>query len=303
MTLLTPADPVSMRSLTDTIHGYGGLAATHQLYAAGFNKWMLSLAVNHGTIVRVRQGWYCTPDVDPLLQRAIRVGGRLGCISAAAVHGMWSPPEEHLHVSLHGNSCRPRSPHNMKRRLGRNAIGVTTHWSTRSLSGTRLVLDPLACLQEVARCQPIEYAVAIANSALRNSSDGNSPLISRAEWDALADTMPTRAQVLHLADGVCESGTESVAWVRLTRRKVPHRRQVWIDGKRVDFLVGRRLVIEVDGAAYHIDPVRFELDRTRDAQLCALDYVVLRFSYNQVIYRWSEVERAVLASVARGDHL
>ena len=67
-------------------------------------------------------------------------------------------------------------------------------------------------------------------------------------------------------------------------------------------MIGRRLVVEVDGAAYHIDPVRFEADRTRDAELCALNFIVLRFSYNQVIYRWSEVEGAVLAAVARGDH-
>ena len=81
------------------------------------------------------------------------------------------------------------------------------------------------------------------------------------------------------------------------------RPQVRIADKRVDFLIGRRLVIEVDGAEYHIDPVRFEADRTRDAELTTIGYIVLRFSYNQVIYRWHEVESAILASVTRGDHL
>ena len=66
--------------------------------------------------------------------------------------------------------------------------------------------------------------------------------------------------------------------------------------------VGGRLAC-ISGAAYHIDPVRFELDRTPDAELCVLNFIVLRFSYNQVIYRWSEVECAVLAAVARCDHL
>lgn len=291
-----------MHSLPDTIRSHGGLAATHQLYAAGFNKRVLSFAANHEIIVRVRQGWYCTPDVAPMLQSATRVGGRLGCISGAALHGMWSPPGEHLHVSVPGNSCRLRTPNNMKRRLRRNAADVTTHWNSALLSGSRLVLDPLACLREVIRCQPIEYAVAIANSALRSSVGGNRPLVSRLEWEALADSIPTQARFLYLADGVCESGTESVTWMRLSRHTLPIRRQVWIEKKRVDFVVGRRLVIEVDGAAYHLDPVRFEQDRTRDAELCALGFVVLRFSYNQVIYRWAEVEQAVLASVARGDH-
>lgn len=292
-----------MHSLTETIHRFGDLAATHELLAAGFGKKVLSFAANHGHIVRVRQGWYCTPDVDLVLQRAIRVGGRLGCISGAALHGMWNPPDEHLHVSLVHNACRLRRPGDMRRRLPHNSAEVTTHWNTTSRDGSRLLVDPISCLEDVAHCQPIDYAVAIADSALRLSGTQTEPLVSRSDWQTLVDTIPRHARLLHLADGVCESGTESITWVRLARLRLPLRRQVWIDGKRVDFLVGRRLVLEVDGAAYHTDPVRFELDRTRDAQLCAINFVVLRFSYNQVIYRWAEVERAVLAAVARCDHL
>ncbi|HEU4850111.1 MAG TPA: DUF559 domain-containing protein [Terrimesophilobacter sp.] len=292
-----------MFSLTETIYSYGGLAATYELLAAGFGKRALSAAVRQGIVIRVRQGWYSTPDVHPLLQQGVRVGGRLGCISGAALHGMWLPPDEHLHVSLNHNDCRLRTPDNMKRRLPRNSVAVTTHWNTHHRSGTRLLLDPLSCLAEIVRCQPIDYAVAIANSGLRPAGSKGIPLISRNEWQLLADGIPTRTRRLQLADGICESGTESITWVRLAPHRLPLQRQVWIDGRRVDFLAGRRLVIEVDGAAYHIDPIRFEADRSRDAELCALDYIVLRFSYNQVIYRWSEVERAILAAVARGDHL
>jgi very-short-patch-repair endonuclease len=71
----------------------------------------------------------------------------------------------------------------------------------------------------------------------------------------------------------------------------------------VDFVIGERLVIEVDGAEYHTDPVRFEADRRRDALLSARGYRVLRFSYRLVIDDWPTVETAVLAAVARGDHL
>lgn len=292
-----------MFSLTETIHSYGGLAATHELLAAGFGKRALSADAHHGIIIRVRQGWYCTPDVHPLLQQGIRVGGRLGCISGAALHGMWLPPDEHLHVSLDHNECRLRAPGDMRRRLPRGSAAVTTHWNTQYRSGSRLLLDPLSCLTEVVRCQPIDYAVAIANSGLRQAERWGAPLLGRTEWQLMIDGIATRTRQLQLADGVCESGTESITWVRLTPHRLPLQRQVWIHGKRVDFLVGRRLVIEVDGATYHIDPIRFEADRSRDAELCALNYIVLRFSYNQVIYRWSEVERAILAATARGDHL
>lgn len=291
-----------MHFLTEIIHHYGGLAATHELLAAGATKFTLAYAVRNDIIIRVRQGWYCTPDVHSLLQQGVRVGGRLGCVSGGALYGMWAPPGENLHVSLDHNDCRLRTPTDRRRRLPRSAPGVTTHWNSRPLAGSRLILDPISCLEEVIRCQPIEFTVAIADSAMRASRASAYPLISHLGWESLINRFPGRTRQLELADGVCESGTESVAWVRFTALRLPLQRQVWIDGKRVDFVIGRRLVVEVDGAEHHIDPVRFEADRRRDARLCALNYIVLRFSYNQVIYRWFEVEAAVLASVTRGDH-
>lgn len=291
-----------MHFLTDIIHNRGGLAATHELLAAGATKHTLAHAVNSDIVIRVRQGWYCTPDVHPLLQQGVRVGGRLGCVSGAALYGMWAPPGENLHVSLGNNDCRLRTPTDKRRRLTRSTPGVTTHWHTQHQTGSRLLLDPLSCLEDVVRCQPIEFTVAIADSALRPGRASGYPLISHSDWNSLIDRFPGRTRQLELADGVCESGTESITWVRFTALRLPLERQVLIDGMRVDFLIGRRLVVEVDGAAYHIDPVRFEADRRRDARLCTLNYIVLRFSYNQVIYEWHEVEAAVLAAVARGDH-
>ena len=83
-----------MSSLPDTIRSHGGLAPTHQLYAAGFNKRVLSFAVDHDIIVRVRQGWYCTPEMDDLVQRVCLISS----FSASAttrlfIDGLkWSAP-------------------------------------------------------------------------------------------------------------------------------------------------------------------------------------------------------------------
>ena len=80
------------------------------------------------------------------------------------------------------------------------------------------------------------------------------------------------------------------------------RQQVSVRGVgHVDFVIGGSLVIEVDGRAFHID--RFEEDRQRDALLSIRGYRVLRFSYRQVFERWGEVKGAILAAIARGDHL
>ncbi|MGX5681968.1 DUF559 domain-containing protein [Schumannella luteola] len=71
---------------------------------------------------------------------------------------------------------------------------------------------------------------------------------------------------------------------------------------RIDFLVGNRLVVEIDGAEFHAPREAFERDRRRDALLTSLGFRVLRFSYIQVLNRWPEVERAILTAVGRGDH-
>jgi very-short-patch-repair endonuclease len=293
-----------MTPLTRTIHGLGDLAATHELRAAGFGKVRLRGALARGEILRVRQGWYSTPDVHPQLIRAARVGGRLGCISGAALHGMWLPPSEHLHVVVGRNDCRLRTADDMHRRLTDWPAGVRPHWhGEQAAQGSRMLLDPVGCLRHVIRCQPPDLAVAIADSALHRAAPWKRPIVTLDQWHRIIDGMPSRSRSLIRADGICESGTESITRFRLAPHRLPLQPQVRLGDKRVDFLIGRRLVLEIDGAEYHTAPERFEADRTRDAELTARGYIVLRFSYRQVLYRWHEVEAAILSAVARGDHL
>ena len=72
---------------------------------------------------------------------------------------------------------------------------------------------------------------------------------------------------------------------------------------RVDFVLGDRLVVEIDGAEFHATREGFEQDHRRDAALRALGYRVLRFSYWQVSERWADVMAAVAAALVSGDHL
>ena len=64
----------------------------------------------------------------------------------------------------------------------------------------------------------------------------------------------------------------------------------------VDFLWrSERLVVEVDGYAYHSTRAAFERDRRRDADLQALGYRVLRVTWRQLV----EEREAVIACVAQ----
>jgi very-short-patch-repair endonuclease len=55
-------------------------------------------------------------------------------------------------------------------------------------------------------------------------------------------------------------------------------------GHEVDFLWrGRKLIVEVDGFAYHSSRQAFERDRRRDARLQAAGFRVMRFTYLQIV--------------------
>jgi len=287
-----------MIAITESIRRRGGLAATFELYEDGHTRAGLSAAAAVGVIIRVRQGWYSTPDIHPSLLEAARVGGRLTCLSALDLHGYWSFPTADLHVAVSPNACRLRARRSKTTRLADlDRPQTTVHWRHHADSA-RLLLPPIASLSDLLRCQPEEVIAAVAGSVLHTS-----PELTR-RWGELVRLAPTAMRErLNAIDGLCESGTESLFLFRLSPLGIPIRRQVAIPGVgRVDFRIGEKLIVEVDGAEYHTDPVKFEADRRRDAILSRLGYRVLRFSYRQVMFAWAEVEAAVFAAVLRGDH-
>lgn len=60
----------------------------------------------------------------------------------------------------------------------------------------------------------------------------------------------------------------------------------------------QRLVVEVDGHAFHLSRAAVERDRHRDATLVAGGWNVLRFTWTQVTRRPDEVIAAVVAGLA-----
>lgn len=88
---------------------------------------------------------------------------------------------------------------------------------------------------------------------------------------------------------------------RLRWLKLPLRRQVWIGGRRVDLLIGDRLVLQIDGG-HHVGAQR-EADIAHDAALTLLGYHVIRVGYRQMIDRWAEVQDSIMRAVAQGLHL
>lgn len=294
-----------MASIHQLLLLHGGVIATHELHRAGFGRAAIRALLHRGQLIRVRQGWYASPATAPEMIAAFRVGGSLGCVSGLASLECWEPPDAGLHVSISAGSSRLRTATDAHRRLSDEPHpGITVHWHAYALErAPRLRTGIEDCLREMICCQPVEQVIAVADSALARQDD-RPPLLTIAEWLRIGAEFPRLLPQLRLVDAKSGGGTESLTRFRCWRdHRLPLRSQVSIPGVgRVDFLLGDRLVIEVDGAAHHTGPERFEADRRRDALLSALGYRVLRFSYHQVVDRWTEVEHAILAAVARGDH-
>lgn len=242
----------------------------------------------------MRTGWYSTPNLARAATRAVRVGGVLTCADALESVGVWVPRDQVLHVRVPINAARLRLPDDRRRRLSdQPSEGVRIHWTRQSPAANRVMADPVEALTDLRSCAPREHYLASLDSMLHRAPH-SADALARAGHPVGRDGI----------DGVCESGTETLFWLRMSRLGLRIRRQVALPGvRRADFLIGERLIVEVDGQEFHDTESAFEADRRNDAGLSRRGYRVLRFSYRQVMEDWPAVEAAVLAAMFRGDHL
>ncbi|MGC5169101.1 endonuclease domain-containing protein [Microbacterium sp. DT81.1] len=151
-------------------------------------------------------------------------------------------------------------------------------------------------LAHIAGCLPRESARVLWESASRK--EGLSPdALRRIQWTTVA----ARECALSVT-GLSDSGLETIFVTRLSRWGLRMRQQVVLAGRPVDVLIGDRLVVQVDGFEYHSKPADRRRDLEHDAELMLRGYVVLRFSYAQVLHDWPAVERTIARALAAGAH-
>jgi hypothetical protein len=273
----------------------GGVAATHELLLDGHTSHGLTAAVRSGRVIRIRQGHYCLPSLPTDEVEAFRVGGRLGGMSGARRHGIWTPDDDGFHVVVPDNAARlrVRADAGLRRSEHRDRAGTRVAWRAGGPVGTRTVLAPLECVLEIARTWDARTTFVCAESALHQG------MFSQAGFRRRVASLPAQHRGRLLDAGrLSGSGGESFFRWELDRMGIAYEQQVEFLGVgRVDFVVDGRHVVEVDGAEFHTSREAFEEDRRRDAALAALGRRVLRFSYTQVVRRWDEVERALLAAL------
>jgi very-short-patch-repair endonuclease len=258
----------------------------------------LSAAVDDGRLIRVRQGWYASPDAPHDVVRAVRVGGSLTSLSATSLTPIWTPPDSYLHVAVPRNASRLRAPHSSSRPLARQRDRVCIH----HLACSGVIREPVQALARAlahaAECQTEEMALTVIDSAL------NLGLVTAAELRAQFESLPRRCRrLLEKAERRSQSGIETLVRVRLRRLGIDLRVQARISGVgHVDLLIGDRFVIECDSHSWHWLEDQYYEDRRRDAVLVKMDYIVFRATYEMVMFDWPLVESIVRHVVGSRKH-
>lgn len=272
------------------IRKLGGLASSDQLRS--FSRSELNQALASGAVVRLRRGRYALPSVDAAVSVAASVGGVLCLTSAALHHGwpvVWAPDMPHLLFGKH-------------RRLDpgiRNLAHV--HWRDLAPGDVEGIATsrPLTLVQ-CFRYLPEAEALAVADSAARSGDHS-----ALAECAAVMSG-PRAPRIRHFASrarGEADSPFESVLRCLVDRvsgcRFEP---QITISSVRPAVrpdLVDQRLriALEADSFEWHGSRSALRDDARRYNALIADGWLVLRFSWEDVMFDHGAVVATVAAAV------
>ncbi|HEY8319637.1 MAG TPA: DUF559 domain-containing protein [Amnibacterium sp.] len=294
------------RHLDAVLRRHGGLVPLRVLLESGFHRHEVAYLLDRGLLLRPRIGWYAARSMPPDAFRAVRVGGLLGCVNAAAHLGIVTPDRQEvgLHVSLHEHATRQRrSDDPLSRAFAGDEEGVRWHWEGRLRAPFGFVVDPADALLQMATCVPAAWLTAAIDSAI--SSRGRAePLLPPSHVALLRDALPRHLRsAVDLADAACESPAETIARLGLHAAGLSFRTQVPVTSEyRADFVVDGWLVLEIDGKQ-HSGAEAFRSDRERDALMAWFGHRVLRFTYDQVVNRWPWVLDVIRRVLAEGRPL
>jgi very-short-patch-repair endonuclease len=253
-----------------------GRVSSAQLQQLGLSRPGITRRVRAGRLHRMRYGVYAVGHVNETNEShwmtALLACGN-GCVlshrSAAELWRLLPPRRETVDVTVRRRGGRRSKP---GIRVHRSTT-VTQRQLTRRLNipvttPARTLLDLRRCVSPQERGRARRQAEALGY-----------------RLDDAADIEPdlTRSELERRFLGLC-------AMAALPSPEVNAR----VGDHVVDFLWRRSgLIVETDGYRYHRGRANFEHDRTRDAQLAALGYEVLRFTWRQVVDDPNEVMTAV----------
>ena len=268
----------------------GGVVSRRQLLAQGVSPAAVSRLCERGVVDRVAHGVYLVGGA-PLTYRArlwvvvLTTNGVLGFASAAELWGITTERSGRVHVIVPHARRVASPPQTQVHRVVLPPGQVREHDGLPVTTRAWTVVDQLAVL-------PAREAGRLADRALQRRWITGRDLDRR-----LRDSpgRPGNTQLRQLAASACD-GAAAESERRLHRllrsagiRGWQANYPVWVDGELIAVvdvaLIASRIAIEVDGMAYHVDVDRFRRDRSRQNDLAALGWTVLRFTWADLTER------------------
>jgi len=278
----------------------GGIAQLRDLRALT-TRTALGRALASGLIIRLPRTMVALPGADSARSAAAATGGVVSHLSAAQ-HWQWKvklpPPRPSVTV--------PRG-RRLDRDGGRLLAQVDVHWSDLLPDE---VVDGITCpartVVDCARDLPFAAALAVADSALRSGLVTPTELLAaaaRSPRTGRSRALRVAREATALADNPFESALRAIVLEFPLLRVRP---QAEVVARGMVFhpdLVDERLgiVIEADSFEFHTSQEAHARDCVRYTALTVEGWLVLRFTWHQVMESPSYVRAVLTDLVARTD--
>ena len=294
-------DPAVDREIGRLAGVQRGHLSTEQLFAAGLTMAAIKARVARGFLVRVHHGVYSVgdPSLIPFAAESAAVlalgpGAVLSHRSAAALWGIApaAAVDGVVDVTVIGRRARLRPAVRVHRVTHLESADTRRHANLPLTAPARTLID------FAAGAAHAELTRALAEARVLRLVSDRSLVAALGRAGSRRGAGAVRA-LLRAQDGpaLTRSDAERLFLALIDEAELPRpAANVRIEGYEVDFVWrAQKLVVEVDGRAFHVHPEAFERDRRRDQVLAAAGFVVIRVTWLQLV----EAGLAVVARVAQ----
>ncbi|HET8757105.1 MAG TPA: type IV toxin-antitoxin system AbiEi family antitoxin domain-containing protein [Solirubrobacteraceae bacterium] len=282
------------QTIADLAGEQHGVVARAQLLRLGLSAQAIDRSVRAGRLHPLHRGVYAVGHqvltTHGRWMAAVLAAGADAVLSHASAAAAWDlrPIQGGaIHVTIPGDPGRRR-----RRGIRVHRSGTLTPEQTTVHRGIP-VTTPARTIIDLARTltgRALEQIVDLADQR---------GLVDFADLRA-ADSASLRAVLSHYSPASTRSELEERFLRLCDDHGIPRpQTNARIEGFEVDFVWrDARLIVEVDGYAYHRSPGAFESDRERDVTLTVAGWHVLRFTWTQVTRRRGWIATAIRGRLA-----
>lgn len=259
--------------LNEELRKRHGITKLSGLRHAELTPTMLPQSIGH------YRGWIYDKNSFTLDEvRAFVYNACISCVSAAQIYELpilmeERPQKTHLSVSYN------RGMHPSKLRRFDDVCVHREQFVSDEERRTH-VASIGTVLERVLVCMPLKVSLPMLDAA-RNRRLYD---VSTLTIPPTGSRLPHLREALSLSSDRARSILETVARLQLIDMGLTPQVGVWIEGVgEVDMIILGFIVIEVDGWAFHSSKEQREKDLKRDRELLRRGYVVLRFTYDDVM--------------------